>query len=67
VSSVHGAGSRSWDDSSGVTMDEQYDEHSASESEVDGHEDAEEELAELDSMTEEMRRGGGGPSTSCMI
>lgn len=66
MSSVHGTGSRSSDDSSGVTIDEQYDEHSSSESEVEGYDEAD-EPAELDSMTEEMRRGGGGPSTSWII
>jgi hypothetical protein len=46
-----------------VTKEEQYDEQSSSssESDVEGYDDPEEKL---DSMSEDIRRGGGEASTS---
>lgn len=46
-----------------MTKDEQYDEQSSSssESDVDGYEDPEEKL---ESMTDDIGRGGGEASTS---
>lgn len=68
VSSVHTTGSLSCEESGGVAKEEQYDEQSSSsESDVEGYEDPEEKPDELDSMTDDMRRGGGEASTSWMI
>lgn len=66
VSSVRTTGSLSWE---GVTKEEQYDEQSSSssESDVEGYEDPEEKPYELESISDDMRRGGGEASTSWMI
>lgn len=52
-----------------MTKEEQYDEQSSSssESDVEGYDDPEEKPYELDSMVDDIRRGGGEASTSWMI
>lgn len=52
-----------------MTKEEQYDEQSSSssESDVEGYDDPEEKPNELDSMSDDMGRGGGEASTSWMI